>query len=223
MTEKKEKRIAAVFLGGDAPGKALAPLLSECDHVIAADSGAVHALALGRLPDLVLGDFDSLPAATQDRLSAAGVPMRRFPSEKDQTDGELAILTAAEQNWDEIRVFAWAGGRPDHLLGNLMLLARFPELPLFFVEEDVRIFLVRGQAALSGPAGAGLSLIPLSECRGVKSSGLRYPLRGETLFLGSSRGLSNELLGGPATVSLETGLLLLLDRTAAGGPAEEEK
>ncbi|PJF45860.1 MAG: thiamine diphosphokinase, partial [Candidatus Thermofonsia Clade 3 bacterium] len=72
----------------------LQPLLRDDDYLVAADGGALHWLALGRTPHVVVGDLDSLPADLVESLAAQGVRIERHPREKDQTDIELAIERA---------------------------------------------------------------------------------------------------------------------------------
>ena len=93
------------------------------DLVIAADGGANWCAAWGWQPDLVIGDMDSLDEAVAVRLQADGVAFVRHPVEKDETDLELALRAAVERGADEIVVAAALGGRIDHTLGNLALLA----------------------------------------------------------------------------------------------------
>ncbi|MBM3187582.1 MAG: thiamine diphosphokinase, partial [Chloroflexi bacterium] len=117
-----------VAANGDAnhPDR-LAALLDEANVLIAADGGANWLFALGRQPDVVVGDMDSILPETLEALIRAGCRVRRHPSQKDETDTELALLEAAAMGATRITLLGALGGRVDHQIANLMLLA-MPQL-----------------------------------------------------------------------------------------------
>ena len=208
---------ALVVLDGDPLGSDawLADLAKRADVVIAADGGANRLATAGRRPDLVVGDMDTLPAETQRDLERAGVKLERHPTEKEQTDAELALDAAVKRGADEIVVAgAFGGPRLDHLVGNLLLLAHedFAAIDVALVTERAtfRSLLGPGILELEGAPGDWVTLEPLSEvARGVATDGLRYPLRHEELVRGSSRGVSNELTDRRGSVEVGDGLLLV--------------
>ena len=208
---------ALVVLDGELLGSDswLAGLAKTADVVIAADGGATKLSKAGRRPDLVIGDMDGVTAEAQRELERAGAKVERFPTEKDQTDGELALDAAVKRGADEIVVAgAFGGPRLDHMIGNLLLLAHedFAAIDVALVTERAtfRTLLGPGILELEGAAGDWVTLEPLSEfARGVATDGLRYPLRHEELVRGSTRGVSNELTAGHASVELADGLLLV--------------
>jgi len=186
--------------------------------VIAADYGAVHARAWGWPLHLLVGDLDSLGAEEAARVAASGVPVITAPAEKDETDLELALAQALALGMHEIIICAALGGRADHMLANLLLLAR-PELAgrrVTLTDGPESIRLLRGGSApahleLPGSSGDLLSLLPLGDAAaGVTTEGLQYPLHDETLFLGQARGMSNVFTGARAGVTLRRGLLLVV-------------
>lgn len=203
----------------DAPVGDLEPfrdLLARADLVIAADGGARHVLALNLLPQLAVGDFDSLEPDLFERLAAANVQIERHPAHKDETDLELALLQAIRRGATQIRVLAALGGRPDQHLANLQLLTH-PAL----AHADVRllhghwqVFVIRTHARIVGTPGDTVSLLPVTdEVQGIVTSGLHYPLRHETLRLGQARGVSNMLVGHEAVIRVAAGLLLCMHET----------
>lgn len=203
-----------VFAGGTIQsGVAVDQALSRDGLVIAADSGARTALELGYVPTLVVGDFDSLDQETHQQLQRLGSRFLSAPVEKDETDTELAIRTALEQGATQITLLGALGGaRFDHSIANIFLLASF-DVPIELVDGSTRSWQLRGpgETAIAGKKGDLLSLFPLSsDARGICTEDLYYPLRGETLYLGKARGISNVLLGSQARVSLDDGLLLLM-------------
>jgi len=186
-------------------------LLRADDRVIAVDGGAAHAQAMGILPHEVIGDMDSLPAELRATLEAAGTRFHAYPADKDETDLELALLRAVELGAAEVLILGALGGRLDQTLANLFLLAHpaLAGVDVRLVEGAQAAFLIRQQALIEGQPGDTVSLIPLGgDARGVTAEGLRWPLHGETLRLGATRGISNVLLQAQARVTVEEGVLL---------------
>ena len=200
----------------NAPDLDLGPyldLLRRAELLIAADGGALALLRAGLLPQVVVGDLDSLDLASQQLLAEQGVELRRFARAKDETDFELALLLAAEQGAQSIDVLGALGGRWDHTLANVALLAHPALLGRRVRLLDTRqaLYLVRDTATLSGRRGDTISLIPLGgEARGVSTSGLLYPLQDAVLRFDQARGISNVLLEPPARVQVREGLLLVV-------------
>ena len=216
MFNTKDTKRAIIFVNGHLPDLEPARrLIGPDDFLIAADGGTRHALALGLLPSIVIGDLDSLTPDDRRRLEESGVEIRQYPPDKNETDLELALRLALDAGYCSILVLAALGGRLDQTLGNLSLLTA-PSL----AEVDVRLddgieeaFFVRKQYDVQGCPGDTVSLIPwgcLAE--GVTTEGLRWPLRSETLYPDKTRGVSNALLAETATISLRSGLLLVIHR-----------
>lgn len=186
-------------------------LLEEADLLIAADGGTRYLAKMGRMPDVVIGDMDSIQDEQQSRLKVAGIEMLVFSSDKDQSDLELALLHAKERGADEIHVLAGLGRRWDHSLVNL-LLAALPELAqveVNFWHGVQRLVLIKDHLELSQVAGTRLSLIPVGgDAQGVSTQGLSYALEDEDLLFGSSRGVSNEFAEQKASINVKKGMLL---------------
>ncbi len=184
---------------------------ANADLIIAADGGAQHCRALGLLPDVLIGDFDSLSPALRSELEAQRVRFVTHPAQKDQTDFELAVLHAKEAGADEITVLAGLGLRWDHSMANLLLVVQlqFAQLQITFLQGEQRLHILRGASTLAAKTGERVSLLPLaSDAVGVTTKGLTYPLQSETLQLGSSRGVSNVAEIDSPEVTVQQGLLL---------------
>ncbi len=180
-------------------------------YVIAADSGAATALAFGFTPDIVIGDMDSLGDATREQLQ--GVPFDTFPRAKDATDSELALSHAMRTRQDDLLLLGFLNGpRLDMTLANVLLLRHAPPNTVLLDERNEARLLRSGQAHTWHPEPEELlSLLPLNgDCEGVRTSGLLYPLHAERLEFGRARGVSNEPDAHTASVSVESGLLLLI-------------
>jgi thiamine pyrophosphokinase len=191
----------------------------DVDWVVAADGGARHAEALGRPIDLWVGDGDSLGDDGVERLRAAGVPIRRSLTDKDETDTELALLAALELDVRRITILGGLGGeRFDHALANVWLLDH-PALAgrdVRLVDAAARLRLIGpGRSALDGRVGDLVSLLPFAgDALGVTTGGLRYPLAAEPLRSGPSRGLSNIREARDAFVILTDGRILVAETPA---------
>ena len=204
-----------IFAGGAyRPGTASQKALAQFDMLIAADSGASTALRLGYIPAYIVGDFDSLDAQLVEQLRARGSHIIAAKVEKDETDTELAVQLAIEQGATQITLLGALGGeRFDHALANVLLLAGFDSVPISIIDGSSTGWLLRGpgHSVIEGRAGDLLSLLPLTgDATGIRTQGLYYPLRGETLRFGKPRGVSNALTGEQAEVWLESGLLLVI-------------
>lgn len=207
-----------VVVGGDAPDHEMVARmrLPREAIVIAADSGVDHALALGLHVDVAVGDFDSVTAEGLDVVAAAGARVERHPAAKDHTDLELAMDEAVATGARDVTVIGGDGGRRDHLFANVLVLAspRYAECSISAYLGRSRIYVVHGggpAAALEGDVGEVVSLLPFhGPALGVRTAGLRYPLHGETLPAGTSRGVSNVVESSPADVRLEGGTLVVV-------------
>ena len=211
-----------VVVVANAPDADLAPYhdqLAAADLVIAADGGAEALLRVKVVPQLVLGDLDSVRAASLTYLEEHGVEIQHFPREKDETDLELALLVAAEREATMIDVLGALGGRWDHTLANIALMAH-PALRNCHVRilaDRQTLFLVRDTSELHGQHGDTVSLLPLTPTvSGVTTAGLLYPLADATLHYEQARGISNVLLEPPGHVSVTAGLLLVVQHDDGG-------
>jgi thiamine pyrophosphokinase len=179
---------ALVFPGGDPPPASALEGLPPPDLVVAADSGVEHALA-----------------------EAAGAVVERHPATKDATDLELALDAAHARRVDRIVVVGGGGGRLDHFLANALVLAS-PKFASTRVEVRIGgadVVVIHADAQLTGCVGDLVSLLPVGgPARGVRTEGLRYPLRDEDLPPGTTRGVSNEFAVSTARVVIDGGVLL---------------
>ena len=211
---------AVVALGGDADPVHVRGVLGRARLVIAADGGAAHVEAAGGVCDVIVGDQDSVSATTLDRARAAGADIRDFPTAKDATDGELALREALSRGASSITIVGALGGpRTDHLLANVALLAHPDLRGVDAVIEDAahRIWLVGGASSWRGEVGDCVTLLAIGgDAHGVTTHGLRYALKDGTLAHGSSLGVSNEMTGTHAEVSIACGSVLVIHERKSG-------
>lgn len=198
---------ALIFANGEPPSTALAnELANAANIIIAADGGANRALEAGIAAAVVIGDLDSVTAATRAQLPRAELIRDADP---DHTDLQKAIHLAMARGATEIDVIGAGGGRADHALGNLSLLVLYGrQVAIRFVDDQFEIALVDRQATIDGAPGTVVSLLAIGTCTGLTTEGLRWPLKDYTLVF-SPYGVHNEIASHPASVSVATGDLLL--------------
>ena len=208
-----------IFANGDAPDPEIVRhWAAQSDLIIAADGGTRNALSAGVMPNVVIGDLDSLAETDRAQLDRTGVPLIVYPTRKDYTDLELALRHAREQQATEIIIFSALGGRWDQSLANLLLLA-LPELaPIAtcIVDHHLSIQLIQDQAEISGRVGDTLSLIALKgDAHGVTIEGCEYVLNDATLPFGATLGISNVLAQPTARITVKQGQILALHTQSA--------
>jgi thiamine pyrophosphokinase len=207
------EELVVVVSGGEPPHAKAAPAVPPGATVVAADRGLEHARALGLDVTVAVGDFDSVSPQAVAAAEAAGVRIERHPAAKDATDLELALDLAIEMAPRRILVVAGRGGRLDHELASVLLLAaeRYAGVEIDAYVGEARVHVVRGERELEGENGELITLLPANgPALGVTTEGLKYPLRGETLEPGSTRGVSNVFATATARVSVMDGVLLAI-------------
>ena len=207
---------AVIFVNGYITNLDLARgLIRPGDMIFAADGGSRHAMALGLVPSVIIGDLDSLTPDVRHLTEQSVTRLIQHPRDKNETDFELALSHAVETGYTEILIIAALGNRLDQTLGNLALLTD-PRLSALDVRLDDGLeeaFFTRGNCHIRGARGDLVSLIPWGEnVIGVTTEGLHWSLQGETLYPYKTRGISNEMLGEMASVSVISGLLLIVHR-----------
>ncbi|MGF1599365.1 MAG: thiamine diphosphokinase [Acidimicrobiales bacterium] len=200
-----------ILAGGNEPSPDVLRALPPAAMCITADHGTDHARRLGIVPDLVVGDLDSVSASSLAWARDNGAVIERHPAAKNHTDLELALARAVDTGPDRIVVAAVDGDRFDHVLANMAVVASpaYASVPVDVLVEGARIAVVHDHRRLSGSPGSLVSLLPVGgDAHGVTTDGLVYPLADETLEARSGRGVSNLLVGTEATITLRDGTLL---------------
>lgn len=187
------------------------------DYTIVADSGMEFMKRVGLVPDMILGDFDSVNPKTLDFFKEKqGIVWKQLNPVKDDTDTESALRQAIDLGAKEIMILGGTGTRLDHVLGNISLLG-------IGLEENVEIQLVDSHNCIrminkgiclerTKQFGNMVSLIPYSEkVKGLTLEGFKYPLKEFTMGGFSSLGISNEIVEEIAKISFEEGILLVIE------------
>ena len=210
--------LAAIFLNGspDSPDL-LRRVAGRADLVVAADGGARYALEAGVVPDLVVGDMDSLEEDLALEVERRGASLERHPVRKDKMDGHLAVLAARERGATAADLLCALGGRLGALFAvtHILLGAERIGLHSSVVADRGRMFVVEdGSRTVEGASQDSISIFPMSgPAAGVTLEGMEYPLENATLEPGDTLGFHNELIGDQATISVEEGALLVVQET----------
>lgn len=199
---------ALIFSGGDFNGMPDYLNTDEYDIIIGADKGYAYAESVGIIPHIYVGDSDSLPENTiiksENKI--------HLNTEKDMTDTQEAVDIAINKGASKITILGALGKRADHALANIHLLKYAYEkgAAAEIADTQNQIILVTKSAAIEKRDGCCISLIPLTDCKGVSISGVYYPLNNAHLSVGTTLGVSNEFVSDSAKISIEKGLLLVI-------------
>ncbi len=209
---------ALIILGGEAPAGGAKRQLDELvaagtfPFTIAADKGANYAYQYGMPLDLIIGDFDSIASEVLENYQRMFIEFISFPREKNFGDGEAALHTALQRGFGDIVIFGNGGGRLDHMWLNLALpvlyMSKLNSLQIF--DEDCIISYSKGNAEIKGKAGDIVSMVALTPVTNLCWQGMKYPLDGIELPVGSSRCLSNIMAADNAQVSHDSGIIAII-------------
>jgi thiamine pyrophosphokinase len=179
-------------------------------RVIAIDAGAESLRVLGVRPDRVVGDMDSVTPETLAHFERLGVAIERHPARK--RDSDAAIALAAVHGEEDIVLLGPGGGRADHALANLHLLAAMRGRARA-VDEDAFTWIVTPERplVLHRPAGSLLSVLPFdTRCEGVTFASMEYMLHDATMLVGDPYGLSNVCGPPPQKLEVRQGRLVVI-------------
>lgn len=198
-----------VVAGGDPPSPEEVARLPADPVVVAADAGLDHAQSAGLTVAIAVGDMDSVSPEALAAAEQAGTRIERHPADKDQTDLELALELAARLA-DRVIVIGAGGGRLDHLIGNLAVLAS-PQWSGVKIEAwlgSARAVVIRHHRILDVEPDITVSLFALGGPARLTTTGLAWPLNNEILDPLTSRGVSNRATDPSPSVSVSEGVVL---------------
>ena len=204
---------AAVFLNGAPdPPALLRRVATRADLVVAADGGARYALDAGIIPDLVVGDMDSLGEVRE--IEERGVALERHPLRKDKMDGHLAVIAVRERGATAVDLLCAAGGRFSALFAvpHILLASERMNLAATMIAGWGRAFVLEAASrVVTGGPQDSVSVFPFTgPAIGVTLDGFAYPLEDARLEVGDTLGFHNELVGEEGRVSVREGALLVI-------------
>jgi thiamine pyrophosphokinase len=180
-------------------------LLTEKDFIVSADGGLGYIRSLNLIPQLVVGDFDSINGDDIEFLNNYDVEILKFPTDKDQTDLEIALRELVKRDYKDILVIGALGGRIDQTLANFGLISTISndDVRIEFDDGQEHIMLIRNSQLFYGKKGDTVSLIPLcSPAKGI--------LTNESLLPDQTRGISNMMMGEIAEINITSGTVLCI-------------
>jgi len=190
-------------------------IVNSTDYLICADGAIAHCIALDRLPDLWIGDFDS---CNQGKLlceypQLKSVKKITLNPHKDVTDTHAACDIAISMGYDDITIIGAMGTRADHSISNIHLLEYLHTKGIrACIENEHNTITVFDSELKLAKRRKYVSLIPLdSEVVVKKTSGLLYQLEDFKLLRKISLGVSNEIIGDDAVITLEKGIMLAIE------------
>lgn len=197
-----------IFTGGKPEPRIPDGLNADGALIIAADSGYKNCKKLGFVPDLAVGDYDSLGFIPKD------CEKLKFPKEKDDTDLMLAVREAIKRGCTDITVLGALGGRFDHIFANVQALAYIRSRGawgrILTCYEQIML-VTAGEYTIRAKEKYSLSLFAYSETvKGLTISGVKYPLYSEEIDNAFPIGISNEITDEAARISFDEGQLLIV-------------
>ncbi|TDX52321.1 thiamine diphosphokinase [Orenia marismortui] len=207
------KRVV-LFINGELRGEKDFYLnyIRDNDKIICADGGAKHTYKLGLIPDLILGDLDSIPAEVFNYYQKKGVEFAKYPANKDKSDTQLVLEKLIGESYDEIILFAALGGRLDHTLANLYLLEHFNAdyFNIKLISQYETVELITDEKQIVNKINKTVSFLPLTkEVKGVYLTGFKYKLVDAVFTRGDTLGLSNIIKSKVAKVQISKGKMLM--------------
>jgi len=217
------KNRAVIFANGNLSNIDQAKkIIKNEDILIAADGAVEHILKLDLIPTIIIGDFDSTTQSLIKKIKklSRGLINQtptfvKYPRKKNKTDFELAIDYCLKNKFEEIIIFGVLGDRIDHYIANILLLTEVQSnkkaIKIKVIEGKKDVYVLNKNIEIKGRIGDELSIIPVnSSLEGVITTGLEYTLNNESLFLGSTRGISNVFINNLVTIKIKKGTALVV-------------
>ena len=205
----KEQNII-LFLNGEMPPlRVIRKFCLKGSYIICADGGANGLTGTKFVPDIILGDLDSLKPAVRRYFSGKNVEIRRI-QDQETTDFEKALLYCIEMNLNNITVFGAVSSRPDHTINNFSVLKRYSKIMnIRFIDKEFEMYYVNKKTSFAYRKGHTVSLMPMPSAGGITTKGLKYKLQNESLELGTREGTLNVSTAKNISIEFRKGSLLL--------------
>ncbi|MEH6953884.1 thiamine diphosphokinase [Neobacillus drentensis] len=210
--------IINILAGGP---ESLLPDLSEYlekDSIwVGVDRGVYYLLKRNITPKIAFGDFDSVSAEELMFIEERVTELKKYKPEKDETDMELALNWALDQNPSMIRLFGATGGRLDHLFANVHLLVnplRTKKSANICLIDKYNLIFIKGPGHYTIEkinTKKYISFVPLTlNVQNLTLEGFKFPLENRHISIGSTLCISNELNSDYGTFSFSEGILIVI-------------
>lgn len=190
--------------------------LYDNDYIVCADGGVDHLINTGKIPNIVIGDLDSISSKGLDFIRDNNIEVMKFPIMKDKTDTELGILHLLDKKIDDITLMGVTGTRLDHTLASIFLLKKLNEKKIRakIIDDNNIIYFTNKDIKIKKKDNYNLSVIPISN-NGIVVSlmGVLYPLSEKFIGFGSTLGISNEIVQDYGDIVIHKGEALIIEST----------
>ncbi len=204
-----------VIVGNGVLSKKYLALVKPEDYVIGVDRAAYWLIEQGRVPDVAIGDFDSVTEEELKTIHQSVQTIQHYPKDKDRTDMELAVVRAIEKKPIEVLILGGTGSRIDHSMATLSVLDSLltAQIPHVLVDKNNRVRLVRRGRTILNCLGdyRYVSILPYTKEIILSLSGFRYDLPKTKLIRGTTRGVSNEVTGRQAVITIFSGKAWIIE------------
>lgn len=184
------------------------------NNVIAVDKGLEAVEKLNIVPNLIIGDFDSVNKKILERYEKQGIKIVKLNSEKDFSDTHMALKSAIELKSEYVCIVGALGNRMDHAIANIHVLKEMLDnnIRCIILDKNNEIELIsKGINEIEKSIYKYVSLFPLTtKTRGITLEGFKYPLKNATLEIGHSIGVSNEIINNIGKIKIKGGILILI-------------
>lgn len=207
-----QSKIVSIVAGGVLSRRFL-PSIRAASVIIGVDRGALWLMDNGVTPDVAIGDFDSVTATQKRRIHNGVHKYIEHPPEKDVTDLELASEEVIPMRPSEVRIYGATGKRFDHAMGAIHVLQKLASHNIYgvIVDNFNKIYIVRRLLVLSGEPGFRyVSVIPIHKNAILSLAGFAYNVSRRTFAVGSTLGISNEIIDDYATITVHSGAILVI-------------
>jgi thiamine pyrophosphokinase len=192
------------------------PSVKNADYIIGVDKATWWLIDHTCVPQCALGDFDSVSEKQWSVIQKNCKDIQTFNKEKNETDLELALQYAYTLRPKEIRIFGAIGTRLDHSLAAIQLLEQSLQFhaSVYIEDEHNRLTITKTRVVINKDKRfTYFSLIPITDKANCSISGSTYPLRKHSLIRGTSRGISNQICGKQAVITVHSGKILVIQST----------
>lgn len=207
---RKNKQKGIIFLNGYIPKeKVYRNFIKGKCYIVFADGAADLMRKTSILPDVILGDLDSVTMNTLKHYLKKNVLVMKF-TDQETTDFEKSILHLTEKGINEIYVFGFISLRPDHSLNNFSIMKRYyKKMDIYFVDDEFITNFINHKIKFNYKINNVVSLLPFPYAKGITTKGLAYPLKNEDLMLGVREGTLNYSNSKKIEISFKEGDLIL--------------
>lgn len=187
--------------------------ITPADFIIGVDRGAYWLIKNNIIPDISIGDFDSVTQKEFNTIKSKSKEIITYSTNKDFTDLELAVNKAISLQPKSIEIYGSLGTRLDHSLASIQLLEKLLKnnIPTTITNDTNKCIICDSIIKIKKDKNYKyLSILPVSKHVTISISGCKYPLNKAKITRSISLCVSNEIVSGSATITIHRGLALII-------------